>query len=98
VELRVAKVVACERVKKSDKLLCLQLDDGMGGRQVVSGIAKSYEPEDLIGKKVMLVANLKPVKLRGVDSFGMICATDMPDGGVKVIFVDDDVEVGTRIR
>lgn len=98
VELRVAKVISCEKVKKSDKLLCLQLDDGMGGRQVVSGIAMSYEPEELIGKKVMLVANLKPIKLRGVDSFGMICATDMADGGVKVMFVDDDVEVGTKIR
>ncbi|NLP25831.1 MAG: methionine--tRNA ligase subunit beta, partial [Clostridiales bacterium] len=98
IELRVAKVISCEKVKKSDKLLCLQLDDGMGGRQVVSGIAMSYEPEELIGKKVMLVANLKPIKLRSVDSFGMICATDMADGGVKVMFVDDDVEVGTKIR
>ncbi len=98
VELRVAKVISCEKVKKSDKLLCLQLDDGMGGRQVVSGIAKSYEPSDLVGKKVMLVANLKPVKLRGVESFGMICATDMADGGVKVMFVDDEVEIGARVR
>jgi len=64
IELRVAKVISCEKVKKSDKLLCLQLDDGMGGRQVVSGIAMSYEPEELIGKKLMLVANLKPIKLR----------------------------------
>ncbi|HHX57365.1 MAG TPA: methionine--tRNA ligase, partial [Clostridiales bacterium] len=78
--------------------LCLQLDDGMGGRQVVSGIAKSYEPSELVGKKVMLVANLKPVKIRGVESFGMICATDMADGGVKVMFVDDEVEVGARVR
>ncbi len=98
VELRVAKVISCEKVKKSDKLLCLQLDDGMGGRQVVSGIAKSYEPSDLVGKKVMLVANLKPVKIRGVESFGMICATDMADGGVKVMFADDEVEVGARVR
>jgi len=97
VEIRVAKVVACEKVKKSDKLLCLQLDDGMGGRQVVSGIAQYYEPEDLIGKKLQLIANLKPVKLRGVDSNGMICAADTPDG-VKVIFVDDSIPVGSKIR
>ncbi len=66
VELRVAQVTACEPVPKADKLLKLQLDDGMGGRQVVSGIAKFYTPEDLIGKKLVLVANLKPAKLRGV--------------------------------
>jgi methionyl-tRNA synthetase len=97
VEIRVAKVIACEKVKKSDKLLCLQLDDGMGGRQVVSGIAQYYAPEDLIGKKLQLIANLKPVKLRGVDSNGMICAADTPDG-VKVIFVDDSIPVGSKIR
>ncbi len=97
VEIRVAKVIACEKVKKSDKLLCLQLDDGMGGRQVVSGIAQYYSPEDLIGKKLQLIANLKPVKLRGVDSNGMICAADTPDG-VKVIFVDDSIPVGSKIR
>ena len=97
VDIRVAKVTACEKVKKSDKLLCLQLDDGMGGRQVVSGIAQYYAPEDLIGKKIQLIANLKPVKLRGVDSNGMICAADTPDG-VKVIFVDDSIPVGSKIR
>ncbi len=97
VEIRVAQVKSCEKVKKSDKLLCLQLDDGMGGRQVVSGIAQYYTPEELVGKKVQLIANLKPVKLRGVDSFGMICAADTPDG-VKVVFVDDSVPVGSKIR
>ncbi|MBQ8297469.1 MAG: methionine--tRNA ligase [Ruminococcus sp.] len=97
VEIRVAQVKECEKVKKSDKLLCLQLDDGMGGRQVVSGIAQYYKPEELIGKKVQLIANLKPVKLRGVESCGMICAADTPDG-VKVVFVDDSVPVGSKIR
>lgn len=97
VEIRAAKVVACEKVKKSKKLLCLQLDDGMGGRQVVSGIAQYYAPEDLIGRKIQLIANLKPCKLCGVDSFGMICAADTPDG-VKVIFVDDSIPVGSKIR
>lgn len=97
VEIRVAKVISCEKVKKSDKLLCLQLDDGMGGRQVVSGIAQYYSPDDLIGKKIQLIANLKPVKLRGVESNGMICAADTPDG-IKVIFVDDSIPVGSKIR
>lgn len=97
IEIRAAKVVSCEKVKKSKKLLCLQLDDGMGGRQVVSGIAQYYAPEDLIGKKIQLIANLKPCKLCGVESFGMICAADTPDG-VKVIFVDDSVPVGAKIR
>lgn len=83
-ELRAAKVKACEKIKKSKKLLKLQLDDGMGGRQVVSGIAEHYKPEDLIGKTVILVANLKPAKLCGEESMGMICAADMPDGGIKI--------------
>jgi methionyl-tRNA synthetase len=98
VELRVAKVLACEKVKKSKKLLCLQLDDGMGGRQVVSGIAQWYAPEDLIGKKVIIVANLKPVKLCGVESNGMICAADLPDGNVKVQFADESYPCGTKLR
>ena len=98
IDIRVAKVLACEKVKKSDKLLCLQLDDGMGGRQVVSGIAQYYAPEDLIGKKIQLIANLKPVKLRGVESNGMICAADMPGGGCKVMFADDSIPVGAKIR
>lgn len=97
-ELRAAKVKDCEKVKKSKKLLKLQLDDGMGGRQVVSGIAEHYKPEDLIGKTVILVANLKPAKLCGEESMGMICAADMPDGGIKVVFLDDDVPAGTKIR
>ncbi|MBP0960916.1 MAG: methionine--tRNA ligase [Oscillospiraceae bacterium] len=97
-DLRVAKIVKCEKVKKSKKLLCSQLDDGMGGRQVVSGIAQWYSPEDLIGKKVILVANLKPAVLCGVESNGMICCSDMPDGSAKVIFMDDSVPVGSKIR
>lgn len=98
VEIRVAKVISCEKVKKSKKLLCLQLDDGMGGRQVVSGIAQYYKPEELIGKKIQLIANLKPAKLCGVESNGMICAADLADGGCKVLFVDDDIPVGAKIR
>ncbi|PWK07938.1 methionine--tRNA ligase [Tumebacillus permanentifrigoris] len=79
VELRVAEVIACERVPKADKLLKLQLSLGDEQRQVVSGIAKYYEPEALVGQKVILVANLKPVKLRGVESHGMILAASAGD-------------------
>lgn len=98
VELRVAKVLKCEAVPKAKKLLCLKLDDGMGGRQVVSGIAKWYKPEDLIGKKVIVVANLKTVKLCGVESQGMICAADLPNGDAQVIFPDENIPVGAKIR
>lgn len=96
VELRVAKVEACEPVKKAKKLLKLTLDDGAGKRTVASGIAQYYKPEDLIGHNVILVANLKPAKLCGVESCGMILAADSSDS-VKVIFADD-MEVGSTVR
>ncbi len=98
VDIRVAKVTECEKVKKSKKLLRLQLDDGMGGRQVVSGIAQWYTPEELIGKKVMVIVNLKPAKLCGVESNGMICAADAPDGSAKVVFPDQSLPCGAKIR
>ncbi len=96
VELRVAQVKDCEPVKKSKKLLKLTLLDGEGERIVASGISNYYKPEELIGKKVILVANLKPAKLCGVESHGMILAASSGDD-VKVIFVDDSTEVGSRI-
>lgn len=96
VSLKTAKVIACEPVKKSDKLLCLQLEVGEEKRQVVSGIAQYYKPEDLIDKTVIVVANLKAAKLRGVESQGMILAADTPDG-VQVIFADG-VPSGCTIR
>jgi len=98
VKLICAKVLECEKVEKSDKLLKLQLDDGSGKtRQVVSGIAKAYQPSELIGKKIVLVSNLKPVKLRGVDSFGMILAAGEGDK-INVIFLDDAVNPGDSVR
>ena len=96
VELKTAKVVACEPVKKSDKLLCLQVEIGEEKRQIVSGIAEYYKPEELVGKTVVVVANLKPAKLRGVESQGMILAADAPEG-VKVVFVDG-IPSGCKIR
>lgn len=97
-DLRAGKIVACEKVEKSKKLLRIRIDDGMGGRQVLSGIAKWYSPEDLIGKTVLFVANLKPAKLAGELSEGMICAADMPDGSAKVCFLDGSVPAGAKIR
>ena len=98
VSLKIAQIKTCEKVEKSDKLLKLMLDDGEGLRQVVSGIAKWYTPEDLVGKKIILVANLKPAKLRGVESNGMILAADVEDGAAKVLFVDDSIPTGSKIR
>lgn len=98
VDLRVAKVVACEKIKKSKKLLRLEVEDGKGTRQVVSGIAQWYTPEELVGKKIILVANLSPCTLCGVESRGMIVASDMPDGSAKVIFPDQDIPVGSKLR
>ena len=98
VELRVAEIKDCEPVKKAKKLLKLTLYDGTDTpRTVASGIAKWYKPEDLIGKKVILVANLKPAVLCGVESCGMILAADCAEDDVKVIFVDN-MPAGARIR
>ena len=96
VELRVAQIIACEPIPKAKKLLKLQVDLGYEKRQVVSGIAKFYKPEDLIGKKIALVANLKPAKLCGVDSFGMILASGEEE--IKVVFLDPTAKNGDRIH
>ena len=96
VELRVAEILACEPVPKAKKLLKLQVDLGYEKRQVVSGIAKFYTPDQLIGKKVCLVTNLKPAKLCGVDSYGMILASGEED--VKVVFLDPAAKNGDRIH
>ena len=96
VELKTAKILSCEPVKKSDKLLCLQVERGEEKRQIVSGIAEYYKPEDMVGKTVIVVSNLKPAKLRGVESQGMILAADTPDG-VQVVFADG-IPSGCKIR
>ncbi len=98
VELRVAQVKAAERVKGADKLLRLEVDLGTEVRQLVAGIAEAYEPETLIGRKVVIVANLAPRKLRGLESNGMIVAAS-PEGGKPVLasFLED-VPVGTRLK
>ncbi len=98
VELKAAKITACEPIPKAKKLLKLTLDDGSGtDRTVASGIAKYYKPEDLIGHTVIVVANLKPAKLCGVESNGMILAADCGEDDVKVLFIDG-VPAGSKIR
>ncbi|MBQ5330410.1 MAG: methionine--tRNA ligase [Oscillospiraceae bacterium] len=96
VDLRIACIKTAEKVKKSKKLLRLILDDGFGERQVVSGIAPWYAPEDLIGKKIILVANLKPATLCGTESNGMIVAASVGED-CKVIFVDDSIPCGSKL-
>ena len=98
VELITAKILECEPVKKSKKLLKIQADDGSDKpRQIVSGISEYYKPEDLIGKTVIIVANLKPAKLCGEISNGMLLAGDAADGGIKVLFADG-MEPGMRLH
>lgn len=97
VDLRVAEIVDCEPVKKAKKLLKLTVFDGAGNRTVASGIAKWYKPEDLKGKKIILVSNLKSATLCGIESQGMILAADVSEEDVKVIFVDG-IPAGSKVR
>lgn len=98
VDMRVAEIIQADKVKKADKLLKLQLDVGTEKRQVVSGIAKYYEPEDIIGKKVICITNLKPVKLRGEMSEGMILCGEDADGGLVLTAVDETLPNGSVIK
>ena len=98
VKLRSGEITACEKIKKAKKLLKLTVDDGRNGRQIVSGIANWYQPEDLIGRKIVFVANLAPAKLCGELSEGMILACDAGDNDVRVLFLDKDVPNGSTIR
>ncbi|MBC1798415.1 methionine--tRNA ligase [Listeria booriae] len=98
IDLRVGEVKQVEKVKKADKLLCFQLDLGEGKlRQVLSGIAEFYEPEELIGKKVIVVSNLKPVKLRGLMSEGMILSGEK-DGELRIIEASDALPNGAKVK
>ena len=96
VDLRVCRVLSCEAVPKSKKLLRLTLDDGMGGRQIVSSIHPWYEPEQLQGHNIIVIANLKPATFCGVESNGMLLAGDDAQGNCKVIFADD-LPIGAKI-
>ena len=98
IELRVALVTACERVPKADKLLQLTLSLGNETRTVLSGIAEHYAPEAVVGKRVVVVSNLAPRKMRGIDSQGMILAGDGENGAVVLLEPDASLPLGARIR
>ena len=96
-DIRVGKVLECEKVPKADKLLKFKIDDGMGGRTIVSGIAKFYNPEDLVGKEVCFIANFAPRKLKGVESQGMILSAEDSDGRLVVIGPTGEVRPGCSV-
>lgn len=96
-DIRVGKVVECEKVPKADKLLKFKIDDGMGGRTIVSGIAKFYAPEELIGKEICFIANFAPRKLKGVESQGMILSAQDADGRLVVVGPTGPVRPGSSV-
>ena len=98
VDMRVCKILKAEEIKKSHSCLKLTLDDGLEGRVIVSSIKNDYKPEELVGKKIIVIANLKPAKFSGVQSNGMLIAASADECGCKVIFVDDSVPTGTQIH
>ena len=97
VKLKTAIVLEAEKIKKSDKLLKLKVDVGDEDRQIIAGIAKFYEPEDIVGKTIVVVSNLKPAKLMGEKSEGMLLAANSSDGKVQVITLDG-VSAGEEVR
>lgn len=97
-DLRVGTVLSCERVPKADKLLKFRIADGLEERTIVSGIAKHYAPEDLVGKQVCFIANLPPRKLRGIESQGMILSAENFNGDLSVVTVDREVKPGSEVR
>ncbi|MEN6521734.1 MAG: methionine--tRNA ligase [Armatimonadota bacterium] len=96
-DIRVAEIKTAERVPKADKLLQLTVDDGSGERTIVAGVAQYYEPETLVGRKIVLLANLQPAKIRGVESHGMMLAADI-DGRAVILRPDEDVPAGSKVR
>ncbi|HHX78065.1 MAG TPA: methionine--tRNA ligase subunit beta, partial [Firmicutes bacterium] len=97
-DLRVAEIITAEKIQGADKLLKLQLSLGEEKRQVVAGIARHFHPEELAGKKVIFVANLKPVKLRGVLSQGMILAASDAAGRLALTTIEGDLPAGSRVK
>ena len=97
-DIRVGLVTECTKVPKADKLLQFKIDDGLGGRTIVSGIAKYYKPEELVGKRVLFVANLAPRKLKGIESQGMILSAEDADGNLSVVTTSADVHPGCQVK
>ena len=98
IDLRIAKVILCERVPRSDKLLKLQVEVGTEKRQILAGVAQHYSPEDLIGKSVVVVFNLQPAKLMGHESQGMLLAASDNDGRLTFITTSTDVSSGSVVK
>jgi methionyl-tRNA synthetase len=98
VDLRVAQILVAERVPKADKLLRLEVDLGYEKRQILAGIAQFYEPEKLVGRKIVIVANLAPRKMRGLESNGMLLAASLPDGAPVLAGFLEDVPLGARLK
>jgi methionyl-tRNA synthetase len=98
VDLRVGRVAACERVENSEKLLRLEVLIGAEKRQIVAGISKHYKPEDLIGKNIIVVANLAPAKLMGLESNGMLLAASTEDGKLSILTTASNIDSGTIVR
>jgi methionyl-tRNA synthetase len=98
IDLRVGKIVAAEKVEKADKLLKLQIDLGFEIRTIVSGIALHFKPEEIIGKQVMVVANLAPRKMRGIESNGMILMAEDKNGKLHFVHPSDDINPGAGVR
>lgn len=96
-DIRVGTVLECSKVPKADKLLQFKIDDGLGGRTIVSGIAKHYQPEELIGKQVCFIANLPPRKLKGIESQGMILSAEDLDGSLRLISPSVEVSPGSKV-
>ena len=97
-DIRVGRVTECTKVPKADKLLQFKIDDGLGGRTIVSGIAKHYAPEELVGRQVCFVANLEPRRIKGITSEGMILSAEGADGHLAVISPEKEVEPGSAVK
>jgi methionyl-tRNA synthetase len=97
-DLRVAEVMAAEKVPKADKLLKLKIRVGEEERQLVAGIAQHYSPEEIVGKKVVIVANLEPAKIRGLESQGMILAASTEDGKLSIVSPERDIASGAKVK
>lgn len=97
VKLRTAKIIEAEAVPKSEKLVKLKVDLGNEQRQILAGIAKHYSPESLIGKTIVIVANLKPAKLMGMESQGMLLAANAEDGSLGLVIPEIDI-IGSEVR
>ena len=97
-DLRVGQIFHAEKVEGTQKLIKIEVDIGTEKRQMVAGVAEVYPPETLVGKRIIVVANLKPATIRGIESQGMLLAADLPGDKVIIPFLGEDVPVGTKVR